>query len=196
MRAWEGTSSRRFLSHVPSLSFFYPFCFFLLSPSFSFHPPFSPFILQAHCWRFALWICALVSTGVPRIRVDSHRIQARENDCGLFLHCQCVALQDAAGGVQKHRKMAKSSFWATSSFLFLVVRPGATSSFLLLVAVPFVTSSFLLLCILFTTNLTLQSFLKHRLEMHGARKRKSTWNSPTERMHSEHLLLTICRPSS
>ncbi|CAK9048940.1 Uncharacterized RNA pseudouridine synthase YlyB (RNA pseudouridylate synthase) (RNA-uridine isomerase), partial [Durusdinium trenchii] len=23
---------------------------------------------------------------------------ARENDCGLFLHCQCVALQDAAGG--------------------------------------------------------------------------------------------------
>ena len=31
-----------------------------------------------------------------------------------------------------------------SSFLLLVVRPGATSSFLLLVAMPFVPSSFLL----------------------------------------------------
>ena len=152
------------LYHFLSLLLFPSFSFFLLPPAF----------FAFHSAGPLLEICfmdlRLGSTGVPRIRVDSHRIQARENDCGLFLHCQCVALQDAAGGVQKHRKMAKSSFWATSSFLFLVVRPGATSSFLLLVAVPFVTSSFLLLCILFTTNLTLQSFLKHRLEMHGARK--------------------------
>ena len=33
--------------------------------------------------------------------------------------------------------------FVTSSFVFLVVRPGATSSALLLVAMPFVTSSFL-----------------------------------------------------
>ena len=35
----------------------------------------------------------------------------------------------------------------TSSFLFLVVRPGAPSSFLLLVAMPFATSSFLFLVV-------------------------------------------------
>ena len=36
-------------------------------------------------------------------------------------------------------------FLITSSFLLLVVMPGATSSILLLVAMPFVASSFLLL---------------------------------------------------
>ena len=48
----------------------------------------------------------------------------------------------AAVGVAKSVESQESSS-VTSSFLLLVVMPGATSSFLLLVAMPLVTASFL-----------------------------------------------------
>ena len=49
--------------------------------------------------------------------------------------------------LEKALLATSSDALGTSSFLFLVVWPGATSSFLLLVAKPFVTSSFLFLVV-------------------------------------------------